>query len=106
MDSKVNPQKNLNHLSNIVTMIVIMMIVQNVNSYGLISNINADDLELTMRTFGNLIGLSLYFDDFYPHMNDPMLRGYLNNSRLNGRASNLFHNTIHMPLGYKYKCDP
>lgn len=50
------------------------------------------------------VGLSMYFDELMPFLNNTVLRGYINNSIISENFNNLFHQTIHFPLGYKYSC--
>ena len=96
--------KSTCHLRTIKWIILLLLFIHQLSSYQLISTIDSATSEYQTYTYGNFVGLSMYFDDLYPYLNNTLLRGYLNNSRLNGNRDNLFHNSIHMPLGYKYSC--
>jgi len=69
-----------------------------------IDSINTNNMEYSETSEDGSIGLSLYFDELYPYLNDSLFKGYLMNSKLKGNIYSLFHQTIHFPLGYKFNC--
>lgn len=56
--------------------------------------------------FWNPVGLSMYFQETYLLFANPLFQYYINNSRIWGLYLNNFYQGYHVPIGYKYGCNP
>jgi hypothetical protein len=55
-------------------------------------------------TISNSVGLSMYFQETYLLFGNPLFQYYVNNSRIFGLYLNVFYQSYHVPIGYKYGC--
>ena len=62
--------------------IVVLLVSLPKGFSNLISTINADNISYAGYTYGNYVGLSMYFDEIYPFLNNSLFRGFINNSKL------------------------
>ena len=63
------------------------------------------NIEVLSYPTSNMIGLSMYMPELINYLTSPVFLTRVNSSRFNGDWSNVFYQSVHVGLGYKYNCN-
>ena len=91
---------------NLIVFYVVLMFLCAITSSDKI--MSADFLYQATPTqstlWNNYVGVVFNYDEIENHLSNPLLKGYLLNSNINGKFESNWAPSIRMPKGYHYDC--